>query len=385
MHGACFLSRTKPSQWDNSPFSETLGDFQGSNPLKKSIAMAMAAGISLVGVISFYGFKHWPAQHGDPRGEILAFMPAAASSVIFADVRELRGAPFLAQLFAWAPKPQSDLEYAQFVGDTGFDYERDLDRVAIAVKKRGPDSFLLAVADGRFDQKKITAYAAKFGSSQKQNGLEIFTIAPERSTKKIFIAFLNAHRMVLANDASLTHLFGSPENDSSAAEWRVRFDRLAGSPVFAVIQQDAAAGAALAAQAPGGLQSPQLQALLDQLQWITLAAQPENNNLRVVLEGESAADDTIRQLTELLGGVVVLAEAGLNDPQTRRQLDPAARQAYQELLGSADISRVNRGGTKSVRVVFEITPKFLQAAKTSVPPPPAPGTGNKRQPAKKAF
>jgi hypothetical protein len=384
MHGTDFS--LAPSAHNGTiPFLPNARRLQGLKPLKKSVGMAMAAGISLVGVISFSVFKYWPEQHGDPRGEILSLMPATASGVIFADLQQLRGAPFFAQLFAWAPKPPTDFEYAQFVGDTGFDYERDLDRMAVAVEKRGPDSFLLAVADGRFDRKKITDYAAKFGSSQKQNGLDVFTIAPERSTKKIFIAFLNAHRIALANDASLTHLFGSPENGSSAAEWRVRFDRLAGSPVFAVMQQDAGAGAALAAEAPGGLQSPQLRALLDQLQWITLAAKPENNNLRVVLEGESAADNTVRQLTELLDGVVVLAEAGLNDPKTRRQLDPAAREAYQELLSSADISRLNRGGTRSVRLVFEITPKFLQAAKTSAPPPPAPGAGSQPQPTKKAL
>ena len=70
---------------------------------------------------------------------------------------------------------------------------------------------------------------------------------------------------------------------------------------------------------------------------------------------------------------------------TFQQLDPAAREAYLQLLKSADILKVDRGETKSVRLVFEITPKFLLAAKTPAPPPPpTPLPTNKTQPAKKA-
>ena len=345
--------------------------------------MAIVAGALVLGAISFYALEHGFSQNDDPRSGILALMPPDASAVIFVDVAELRGAPFMAQLLVWAPKPQTDPDYAQFVRETGFDYERDLDRVAIAVEKRGQASLLFAVADGRFDRKKIADYSAKFGSSQKQYGRDVLTFAINGSPRKISLAFLSAHRVVFTNDESLTYLFGSPEKNSAAAEWHVRFDRLAGSPVFAVVQQDASSGSALAAQAPGGLQSPQLSALLDRLQWITLAGKPENENLRVVAEGESTAGATIGQLADLLDGLVLLAQAGLNDSKTRQQLDPAAREAYLQLLKSADISKIDRGETKSVRLVFEITPKFLLAAKTPAPTPPPPVAASKPQPARK--
>jgi hypothetical protein len=69
-------------------------------------------------------------------------------------------------------------------------------------------------------------------------------------------------------------LLGAPANTSDAREWRDRFSRLAGSPIFAVIRQDAAAGSALASQTPGGFQSPELSTLINQLQWITVAGKP---------------------------------------------------------------------------------------------------------------
>src|SRR4029077_6321005 len=155
-----------------------------------------------------------------------------------------------------------------------------------------------------------------------------------------------------------------------ALEWRSRFERLAGSPVFAVMMQEAALRAALPAQAPGGIRSPQLSTLLDQLQWITLAGKPENDRLRIVAEGESTVESTTRQLADVLNGVVILAEGGLNDAKARQQLDPAMREAYLELLKSADVSKLDRGDTKSVRLVFEITPGFLEAARKTPPATP---------------
>ncbi|HTC76992.1 MAG TPA: hypothetical protein VK657_00180, partial [Terriglobales bacterium] len=134
-----------------------------------------------------------------------------------------------------------------------------------------------------------------------------------------------------------------------------------------MIRQDAAIGTALAAQAPSGLRSPQLSTLLDQLQWITLAGKPENDRLRVVAEGESTVEATARQLVDLLNGVVILAQLGLNDAQTRQQLDPAVREAYLQLLKSAEVSNIDRGDSKSVRVVFEITPEFLETARRAAP------------------
>ncbi len=97
--------------------------------------------------------------------------------------------------------------------------------------------------------------------------------------------------------------------------------------------------------------------------------------MRVVAEGECNADATAQQLSDLLNGILVLAQAGLNDSKTRKQLDPAAREAYLELVKGADVSRIDRGETKTVRLVFDVTPKFLDAARAPAPiTPPAPAS-----------
>ena len=348
-------------------------------------------GLSLVvGVLvaaSFIAYEKFGLREDHSRGDILSAMPADSSAVIFFDLDALRHAQFFSAILAWAPKPQTDPDYTQFINDTGFDYERDLDRVAVAVEKRGKDSLLFAVADGRFDRKKISAYALKTGSCSGQKGREICSVASSDPSRKISFTFWKDTRLAITNSGQLLDLLNDAQKSADTRDWRTRFERLSGSPIFVVVPQDAAAGTALAAQAPGGWQSPQLSTLLDQLQWITAAGIPENDRLRVVIEGESPAEIIVRQLADLLNGVVLLAQTGLNEPKTRQQLDPEAREAYLELLKSAEISKLDRGDSKAVRVVLEITPKLLESARAATPANPGPARSDtqtgKARPSKK--
>jgi hypothetical protein len=334
--------------------------------MKKPMSIGLTVVVAVLAV-SFFAYRQSDARRDSSRVEILSAMPSEASAVFFAEVGALRHAQFFEQLFAWAPKPQADADYAQFLHDTGFDYERDLDRVAIAVERRGTDPLFFAIADGRFDRKKITAYARKSGKCSNQKNREICSVPSPAPSRTISFTFWKNDRLALTNGAPLFDLLHGPEKNTNSGDWQTRFERLAGSPLFAVIREDAAFGAALSAQAPGGLRSPQLSTLLDQLQWVTVAGIPENDRLRLVAEGESPAEATVRQLTDLLNGVVVLAQAGLHDRKSRQQLDPAAREAYLELLNSADISKLDRGDSKAVRVVVEITSKLLEAARIATP------------------
>ncbi len=326
--------------------------------------------LSLAGTFAYMGYK--PSDALATRNEMLARMPASANAVVFLDLAALRASPFLAQLFAWAPRPAPDEEYTQFVQATGFNYERDLDRMALGVSRGSNGSIFVVIADGRFDRARIEAYARRSGKSEAKNGATIFSIAPSGTSQVLFFTFLRGDRMAWTNDPSAAALFGQP--DPFAAEWRERYVRLAGTPLFAVIRQDSAAAAALAQQAPGGFRSPQLAALLAQLQWISIGAKPDGNLLRVVAEGECESEATMRQLNDLLSGILVLAQGGLNGADTRKKLDPQLREGYLELLQSAEVQKVDRGSSKSVRVVFDVTPKLLQAARGTGPPVGQPPT-----------
>jgi len=342
--------------------------------MKKRVWIVLSVCV-LVATAVFYGYERWTARSSSARGELLDSMPADASVVVFIDLAELRAAPFFARLYSWAPKPSIDSEYAQFIKDTGFDYERDLQRLAIAFEKHGESSTFFVIADGKFERQKISALALKTGTVTKASAGEIFSVPVSGSAKRISFTFLQSDRIVLTDGSDLANALDSRKR-SADAEWSSRFDRLGGSPIFAVIRQDAAPGSALATQAPGGLWSPQLSALLDQLQWITIAGKPENDRLRLIAEGESLTDATARQLADILNGLLTLAEAGLNDGKTRRQLDPALRASYLELLKTTEVSKIDRGDMKSVRLTLEITPAFMESVRRAAPegvsPSPSP-------------
>jgi hypothetical protein len=323
------------------------------------IVAAVALALFLAG---FLGYRHWaPRDSLSDREAMLALMPEDASAVVYLDLAQLRGSPFLAELFRYAPKVTPDADYAQFVQATGFNYETDLDRIALSINRQSQNATAFAVADGKFDRKKIEAYGSRYGSLKTADGKILFSVSLSGSNRKVFFTFLRDDRVAWANDSS--YFFHKAPEDSST-EWREHFLRLAGTPLFAVLRQDAGAAAALA-QAPGGLHSPQLAALLAQLQWISISAKPDGNLLRVAMEGECLAESTEHQLKEMLSGMVVLAQMGLNDPKTRKQLDPAVRDGYSELLQSADIQQVDRGTSKTVRVVFDVSPKLLTPPKVT--------------------
>ncbi|MGB2624270.1 MAG: hypothetical protein WBC25_09225 [Candidatus Acidiferrum sp.] len=338
---------------------------------KGKLAGSIVGLLLVVGALVFFGYERWGGSGYDPRNDLLAEMPADASTVFYIDLDALRQSPFLAELYKWAPQTAVDADYKQFVEATGFNYERDLNRISIALLKQGQDSILFAVAEGRFDRKKISAYALQTGTRESRKGKEIFSVPLSGSARRITFTFLRKDRIALTNGANLDAMQARPQADSDAQAWRERFRRLAGSPIFAVIRQDAAVGAALSAQAPGGLRSPQLSALVDQLEWITVAGKPEADRLRVVIEGEGAPDAPTRQLSDVINGLLVLAQAGLSEPKMRQQLQPDVREAYLELLRSADVSQIDRGETKSVRLMFDVTPAFLEAARGALPTTPA--------------
>jgi hypothetical protein len=188
--------------------------------MKKRTWTGLAAIVVVLGAAVVFGYRKWGVWNGSAREEALALMPTDAIAILFADFDELRQAPFVAKLYAWAPKPQADADYAQFVKETGFDFERDLERIAIAVEKRGQDSTLFAILDGKFDRQKISAYALKDGSAVKTGGREIFFVPVSGTAKKVSLTFLRNDRIAVTGDANLVVLLDAKKRAEDAADWR---------------------------------------------------------------------------------------------------------------------------------------------------------------------
>jgi hypothetical protein len=294
------------------------------------------------------------------REDLLSHLPADSTSVVYLDFQELRASAFLAQILAWAPQPQPEEEYGKFVQATGFEYERDLDRVGVSFSGPAQSPKTMAVAEGRFDRKKIESYSAHFGTLKTANGKTIYAVNLSNPVRTAYFTFLRDDQVAICNDASC--FFQATGKSINAEEWREHFLRMAGTPLFAVMRQDSQLLTALSQRTPGGYRSPQLATLLGQLQWVSVGAKPEGDELRVVADGETSNEMLIRQLNDMFSGLLILAQAGLDDPKSRKQLDPKLREAYAGLLKSAEVQKLDRGTSKSVRLIFEITPQLLESA-----------------------
>jgi hypothetical protein len=325
---------------------------QGKKPIVGIIAVAV------IGAGFYFAYGHWKGQTGNSRESLLRALPRDATAVIYVDIAELRKGPLLKNVSGWSAGVTIDAEYKQFVKETGFDYERDLNRVGIAVQSHGGMRNYFALADGNFDRKKIEAYLRKNGAAEQKGANEIFHLAPTEQGRTISVSFVSNERVALTDGPDLGAEMEVGQQGAGHKEWMDRFERLAGTPIFALVRQEAAIGAAFNAQAPGGLRSPQLAQLLDQLLWISVAGKPEGEEFRAVIEGECPNEASMRQLTDFMNGIALMAQAGLNDPKLRQQMDPGLREAYLQLLNSVDVTKLDRGDSKSVRVALVITPEI---------------------------
>lgn len=329
----------------------------------------LITGIVAIAVLgaAYFAYAHWKAGPATSRENLLNALPANASTVFYIDVAELRASSLLQNAAAWTANATTDPDYKQFVNETGFDYAKDLDRIGIAVKNSGQTKTHLALADGNFDRTKIETYLRKTGAGEKRGSLEIFRLSQTNSSpnnpagnRTISIAFLANHRIALTDETDLQAELETAASATGRTEWTEHFERLAGTPVFALFRQDAAIGGLVSTSAPSGLRSPQLAQLLNELLWISIAGKPEGNEFRAVMEGECPNEAAMRQLSEFLNGIALMTNAGLNDPKLRQRMDPGEREAYLQLVNSIDVMRLDRGTSKSVRATFVVTAQIWE-------------------------
>src|SRR5208283_4419053 len=180
-----------------------------------------------------FAYRHWYSQDQlGTREEMLSLLPADPSAVVFLDLEQFRQSSFLPQLLAWVPHDSVEDDYAQFVKATGFNYERDLDRVGIAFTRQGTSSTTYAIAEGRFDRKKIEDYAKRSGQTLHEKQLLIFSLSLKNSSRTSYFTFLREDRIAWTDDPNYAALFLASRGFKEKQEWQEHFARLAGSAAF---------------------------------------------------------------------------------------------------------------------------------------------------------
>jgi hypothetical protein len=306
---------------------------------------------------------------------VLNQLPPDAPVVAYIDadtLRTLQDSPLAAALGLATPGPESDREYEEFVRDTGFDYTRDLDHAALAM---WPASFgtpanvlgddrVLAIADGRFDQQKIRAYALRTGKEISRGAQTLFEVP---GNPPVSLTFLSATRIAIAGGKNATDLLGKINLSGSSSRDRAlesRIRRVAGAPIFAVARTDRLPASFYA---PFN-NAPQLEQIARSIRALSLAGLPDGNNLRLTLDAETDSMKNALQISALLETGKMAGSIALSDPGTRRQMSKEQIAFLQALIHQAQIT----SQSKLVRIVLDITPAMLNAA-------PAPGPATTHQ------
>jgi hypothetical protein len=290
---------------------------------------------------------------------ILSQLPPQAPYVIYADLAALRSSAFLTRLIALIPTPNEDPDYLEFVRSTGFDYTRDLDRVAIAIYPTTPLPTVVILADGRFDQQKIASYALRTGKTEQRDGHSMFVLPASTPGGEVTVRFIAADRIELVSHPQGNTLATTEAANPTAAPMKERINRVAGSPLFAVVRMDAVPKDAVI----GTFRIDAITGSMQGVKWLTLSASPNQQNLNVALQGECESTLQATQLNLALGFLRTMARAYLSDKNTRKQFTPQGADALTKLVKQADISAAGN----RLQLAVSLSPEILDGL--AAPPP----------------
>jgi hypothetical protein len=327
----------------------------------RKIAAAVAVCVILAGGIFYLSFVRGKTANASPAPELLSALPSGAPTLVYLDLAAVRASSFYQHRPDKGPITVPNQDYADFVSSTGFDFERDLDRVVIAwwPASGNEQKENVVIADGRFDPAKIREYALRKGKLDHQQGREVFLFPAGDRMESNSVFFLNNHRIALVAGPSIAPLLAAHGDDPATDQARERAARLDGVAAFAIARVPPIPDSFAA----GGAQSAQLASLARSVQWLTLAASPEGDNLRFSLEGECENSGDARQLQSALELLRMFGRAGLDSPKTRGSMDPAALAALQTLLSTAEITQA----AEHVRILIELTPDIFKLGQAQKP------------------
>lgn len=159
--------------------------------------------VSLV-VVALLAAAYWfsrPATQGPaPATELgLGWLPSESSVVASVHVNELREQAWLAELLGQAAPVEQEPDYREFIAATGFDYARDLDRLWLAVVPTESGGELMGIAQGRFEQAKIVAYARQQEAQQVSlAGVVAYVVERAEPRRRFAFAFLDQKQLAFA-------------------------------------------------------------------------------------------------------------------------------------------------------------------------------------------
>jgi hypothetical protein len=326
----------------------------------------LSAIIVLAGTGAFAAYRHERAL--TPAAEatsLVSELPSDAPFIYYLDASAFRNSAFLSNFLKTSPNPSPSNDYSNFVKETGFDFSKDLDRLALAVQpKADGDSKLTVIADGRFDQSKIAMYASHHeGTPVSGKGGPAFSFQNTGDKKGTTLVTLLSPTHIriesIQPKAAATSAANSGAMQMSYAPAAKELPRVADAPMFAIAEM-----AAWQNQADARL--GQYGQMLRNMRWLTLTATPQSDALNIALEAECASAQDSVQLQGLLMTLKAFVPGMISQPSVQQKLGTSGVAAANKLVDSiaitSDDTRVKLGFSISNDLLNQFSQPYTQKA-----------------------
>ena len=291
--------------------------------------------------------------------DVVEQLPSTAPAIFYADLATLRAmpdSPLWALIGPDTGGTGEDRDYQSFVRATGFDYKRDLDKLSVALWPASlttppgvaGENRVLAIAEGRFDERRIEAYALLSGKVTTNSARPVYEIP---GSPPVSFEFLSQTRIALASGQDSEALLPLSSRSTRDSSVEARLDRVAGAPIFALARTESLPESFYA----NFRNTPSLERLARSVEGLSLAGQPDGGVLRTALDAECDSMANATELATLLDGLRIIGSLSLADPKTRSQIKPAQAAFLDSLIRDVKITHQDR----YVRLTLDITPAML--------------------------
>ena len=281
---------------------------------------AVLAGGLCTGLVAYYGggFQALVASTGPTE---LAYVPADASVVAYADVSSIMNSELRQRFKETVPMPMGEDGQREFLDKTGIDIEHDIDYVVAAAtgipngENNHPKGVL--VARGRFDVVKLEGLALEHGAqSQEYKGKRMLTLqhggeATADASRTGVLAFLEPGLVAVGDLSSVQRSIDAQLSAQSITSNDEMMDLVkdieASNNAWAVGRFDLIAGQA---KLP-----TEIATKIPPVKWLAVAGHI-NGGISAQLRAEANDEQAAENLRGVLNGVISLARLqGQNDPK----------------------------------------------------------------------
>lgn len=255
--------------------------------MAKWILICVAVVVLAAGAAAYVAMSGTPSIPTGACPAILSSAPYDSNLVMYGDLTNLRTTDFSRQLNAMQNFPEA-APYRDFVDKTNFHFERDLDHVLLTASASSNSGSL--VLEGRFDQAKITAYAAQFGTMKHYEAGDMFDFHNASMAGAFSMMFLNPSRLAIAGGVgSETQILmladaSKGSEQSLTDDLCTRAKRVSGAPFFALGDIPKTATAELTSLVAH--ENPSAANVIQSLRGWDIAYWPDHDSVRFAVEAE---------------------------------------------------------------------------------------------------